>query len=100
MRANDSHPGIARCEIDERVGNFGCITFPLIIRRDAVSDFGDAVGTRRTRKTGHADEDVVDLVDDGETELPRIAGSGSLEFRNKIGRSAQKLIADLAKKKP
>ena len=33
-------------------------------------------------------------MDDGETELPRIAGSGSFEFRNKIGRSAQKLIAD------
>ena len=54
VRANGSDPGVARSEFEERFGDFGGETFPLITRRDAVSDFGDAIGWR-TGKTGHAD---------------------------------------------
>jgi len=35
VRANGSDPGVARSEFEERFGDFGGETFPLITRRDA-----------------------------------------------------------------
>ena len=85
MGAKKSNRFVLRGEIDERVRNFGRITLSLVGRRDTVSNFGDAVRIGRTGKTAQADQNVIDLVDNTETESPRICFPGILDTCLKVG---------------
>src|ERR1700726_652016 len=88
MCANPLHSIIARREIDERVCQFGCVTFALIQGRNAVGDFGDTFGIGWTGETAHAHKNVVNFVDRSEPELPWIGlARGLPDFsRNRMKR--------------
>src|SRR6266508_5149977 len=83
--ADSLHVCVSRCEIDEGIRDFGCITTTLIWERNAVSNFGDAVGIGRTGKATHADKNIVGLVDNAETEPPRICFSRILDACLELG---------------
>src|ERR1017187_5086828 len=93
MCANDCDAAASRCKVDERGSCFGCEAFALVNRRDAVGNLYSSVGIWRTGESAQPDHDVVDLVHNGKTELPRIGRSRGTKFRNEVtGRGEKKFL--------
>src|SRR5438067_10277748 len=55
VRANRSDTRIARCKVDQTLSCFTGVAFSLIIRRDAVADFDNAVRIGWRSESAHSD---------------------------------------------
>ena len=84
MCAKKANGFVPRRKIDKRVRNFGRVTFPLVGRRDTVSDFGNSVRIGRTGKTAHANQNIFVSVNDAETELPWIGFARILDILDRV----------------